>query len=113
VQSPSDFGRKGAKFGTMCPQIRIRCRCLRGRIPVPSQLLECSAALPFLDPPYLRTTEPTSSRQPTVPATTATSAGAPPRSPAPVSTEGRSRVGGSSDGQDEQRRIVVVYYCST
>ena len=33
-------------------------------------------------PPYLRTTEPTSSRQPTVPATTATSAGAPPRSPA-------------------------------
>jgi hypothetical protein len=29
-------------------------------------------------PPYLRTTAPTSSRQPTVPATTANSAGAPP-----------------------------------
>jgi hypothetical protein len=22
VQSPNDFGRKGAKFGAMCPQIR-------------------------------------------------------------------------------------------
>jgi len=59
------------------------------------------------NPPYLRTTEPTSSRQPTAPSTTATSAGAPPRSPAPVSTEGRSGVGGSSDGQDEQSWIVL------
>ena len=40
--------------------------------------------------PYLRTTEPTCSRQPTVLATTVKSAEAPPRSPAPVSTEGRS-----------------------
>ena len=39
----------------------------------------------------------------TVSATTANSAGAPPRSPAPVSTEDRSGVGGSSDGQDEQK----------
>jgi hypothetical protein len=47
-------------------------------------------------PPYLRTTEPTSSRQPTVSAATANLAEAPPRSPAPVSTastEGRSAVG--------------------
>jgi hypothetical protein len=58
-------------------------------------------------PPYLRTTAPTSSRQPTVPATTANSAGAPPRFPAPVSTEDRSGVGGSSDGQDEQRQIIL------
>jgi hypothetical protein len=36
-------------------------------------------------PPCLRTTEPTSSRHSTVTATTANSAGAPPRSPAPVS----------------------------
>jgi hypothetical protein len=59
-----------------------------------------------LIPPYQRTTQTTSSRQPTVPATTATSAGAQPRSPATVPTEGRSGVGGSSDGQDEQSRIV-------
>ena len=39
----------------------------------------------------------------TVSATTANSTGAPPRSPAPVSTEDRSGVGGSSDGQDEQK----------
>jgi len=56
---------------------------------------------------YLRNTESTSSRQPTVPATTANSAGDPPRSPAPVSTEGRSGAGGSSDHQDEQSRIVL------
>jgi hypothetical protein len=43
-------------------------------------------------PPYLRTTEPISFRQPTAPSTTANSAGAPLRSPAPVSTEGRSGV---------------------
>ena len=59
------------------------------------------------DSPYLRTTESTSSRQPTVSATTANSAGDPPRSPASVSTEDRSGVGGSSDGQDEQSRIVL------
>ncbi len=58
---------------------------------------------------YLRTTEPTSEscRQPTVSATTANSAGAPPRSPTPVSAEDRSGVGGSSDGQDEQGRIIL------
>ena len=39
---------------------------------------------------YLQTTEPTPPRRPTVSATTAKSAGAPPRSPAPVSTEDRS-----------------------
>jgi len=33
--------------------------------------------------------------------------GAPPRFPAPVSTEDRSGVGGSSDGQDEQSRIIL------
>ncbi len=59
-------------------------------------------------PPYLGTTEPTSSRQPTVSDNTAISAEAPPRSPAPVSTEERSGVGGSSDGQDEQSRIVLL-----
>jgi hypothetical protein len=37
-----------------------------------------------------------------VSATIANSAGTPPRSPAPVSTEDRSVVGGSSDGQDER-----------
>jgi hypothetical protein len=58
-------------------------------------------------PRYLRTTAPTSSRQPTVPDTTANSAGAPPRFPAPVSTEGRSGVGVSSDSQDEQRQIIL------
>ena len=57
--------------------------------------------------PYLRTTEPTCSRQPTVLATTVKSAEAPPRSPAPVSAEDRSGVGGPSDGQDEQSRIVL------
>jgi hypothetical protein len=45
--------------------------------------------------------------QPTVYASTANLAGAPTRSRAPVSTEGRSGVGGSSDGQDEQSRIVL------
>ena len=58
-------------------------------------------------PPCLRTTEPTSFRQQTAPSTTANSAGAPPRSPAPVSTEGRRGVGGSLDGQDEQSRCDV------
>ena len=66
-------------------------------------LFACSNSIP----PYLRTTESTSSRQPTVSATTANSAEAPPRSPAPMSTEDRSGVGGSSDGQDEQSRIVL------
>ena len=66
-------------------------------------LFACSNSIP----PYLRTTESTSSRQPTVSATTASSAEAPPRSPAPMSTEDRSGVGGSSDGQDEQSRIVL------
>jgi hypothetical protein len=47
-------------------------------------------------------------RQPTVPANTANSAGAPPRSPAQVSTEDQSRVGGSSDGQDEQSQIILL-----
>jgi hypothetical protein len=51
---------------------------------------------------------PTSSRQPTVPANTANSAGAPPRSPAQVSSEDQSGVGGSSDGQDEQSQIVLL-----
>ena len=64
-----------------------------------------------LIPTYLRTTlgftEPTSSRQPhTVSATTAISAGASPRTPAPVPTEDQSGVVGLSDGQDEQSRIV-------
>ena len=45
--------------------------------------------------------------QPTVFATTANLVGAPPRCPASVSTEDRSGVGGSSDGQDEQSRIVL------
>jgi hypothetical protein len=43
----------------------------------------------------------------TVSATTANLAEAPPRSPAPVSTEGRSWVGGFSDAQTEQGRIVL------
>jgi hypothetical protein len=57
--------------------------------------------------PYLGATERTSSRQPTVSSTTANSAEAPLRSPAPVSTQDRSGVGGSSGGQDEQSRIVL------
>ena len=59
-------------------------------------------------PPYLRTTESTPSRQPKVSATTPNSAGAPPRSPAQVSTEDRSWVGGSPDCPDEQSRIVLL-----
>ena len=58
-------------------------------------------------PPYLRTTKSTSSRQKTVSATTANLSEAPPRSPAPVSTEDRSGVRGLSDGQDEQSLTVL------
>ena len=58
-------------------------------------------------PPYLRTTESTPFRQPTVSATTENLAEAPPRSPAPVSTGGRSGVGRSSDGRNEHSRIVL------
>jgi hypothetical protein len=76
VQSPNDFSLKGAKFGTT------------------DNLFMPSNSIPH----YLRTTEPTSSRQTTVSATTANPAEAPPRSQALVSTEDRSWVGGSSDG---------------
>jgi len=41
--------------------------------------------------------------------TNANSAEAPPRSSAPVSTKDRSGVGGSSDGQNEQSRIVSYF----
>ena len=46
-------------------------------------------------------------RQPTVSATTENLAEAPPRSPTPVSTGGRSGVGKSSDGHNEHSRIVL------
>jgi len=85
VQSPSDFGRKGAKFGA-------------------ADLLSVSSNS---IPPYLRTTESTPSRQQTVSATTANLAETPPRSPAPVSTGDRSGVGRSSDGNNEYSRIVL------
>ena len=46
-------------------------------------------------------------RQPTVSATTENLAEAPPRSPAPASTGGRSGVGKSSDGRNKHSRIVL------
>jgi len=71
VQSPSDFWRKGAKFGA-------------------ADFLSASSNS---IPPYLRTTESTPFRQPTVSAATENLAETPPRSPAPVSIGGRSGVG--------------------
>ena len=58
-------------------------------------------------PAYLRTTEqhPLDSRQPPPPLQNRR--GLRLKSPAPVSTEDRSGEGGSSDGQDEQSRIVL------
>jgi hypothetical protein len=58
-------------------------------------------------PPYLRTTKSIPSRQLTVSDTTANLAEDPPRSPAPVSTGGRSGVRRSSDGHNEHSRIVL------
>ena len=55
----------------------------------------------------IRTTESTPFRQQTVSDTTENLAEAPPRSPAPVSTGGRSGVGRSSDGRNEHSRIVL------
>ena len=49
-------------------------------------------------------------RQPTVSSTTANLAEAQPRSPAPVSTEGRSGVGGSSDGQNKHWWVRLMRY---
>jgi len=93
VQSPSAFGRKGAKFGAadLClrPQIRFPltwgpvCQLWvgrRGRVQPPSAFGRKGAKFGTADilfassnsiPPYLRATESTPFRQPTVSATTA------------------------------------------
>ncbi len=55
----------------------------------------------------MRTTESTPFRQTTVSDTTENLTEAPPRSPAPVSTGGRSGVGKSSDGHNDHSRIVL------
>ena len=87
MQSPSDFCRKGAKFES-------------------ADLLSATSNAKF-DSPLPEDTESTPSRQPKVSATTANLAEAPPQSPAPVSTRGRSGVGRSSDGHNEHSWIVL------
>jgi hypothetical protein len=68
-------------------------------------LLNTKKSLPPPPPPPPLGSLP--SRQPTVSATTENLAEAPPRSPAPVSTGGRSGVGKSSDGHNEHSLIVL------
>jgi hypothetical protein len=102
---PRNYASSDKDLFSIHAHVPVDTRTLRFRSTVTSEFVSSN----FI-PPYLRTTEPTSSRQPTVSATTTNSA-APPRSPAQVATDVRSGVGGSSDGQNDTSKVreSVVY----